>query len=152
MRVALDTNVLVAAFATRGLCSDLFRLVLAEHDLVVTEVLLQELERALTVKLRLPQERKAALVDFLSSFVVSAAAPADPAALSEIEVRDKDDIEVVRSVVAAGAEVLVSGDKDLLEAKIPSALGLQVVSPRGFWEMLRGRPPAPDEVHEPAGD
>jgi uncharacterized protein len=35
VRVFLDTNVLVSAFATRGLCADLLELVLLEHDLVL---------------------------------------------------------------------------------------------------------------------
>lgn len=33
--IALDTNVVVAAFATRGLSSDLVNLVLAEHQLIL---------------------------------------------------------------------------------------------------------------------
>jgi len=33
MRVFLDTNVLVAAYATHGLCEDVFRVILAEHEL-----------------------------------------------------------------------------------------------------------------------
>jgi len=37
VRILLDTNVLVAAFATRGFCLDILQLVLAEHRLVVGE-------------------------------------------------------------------------------------------------------------------
>ena len=37
MRVMLDTNVLASAAATRGLCADVLRAVLAEHELVVRE-------------------------------------------------------------------------------------------------------------------
>ena len=47
MKVFVDTNVLVAAYATRGLCSDLLRLILAQHELVVSQQVLAELERAL---------------------------------------------------------------------------------------------------------
>lgn len=42
MRVALDTNVLVSAIGTRGLCADLMRLVLRDHELVVGEQVLLE--------------------------------------------------------------------------------------------------------------
>jgi hypothetical protein len=35
LRVFLDTNVLVSAFATRGLCADLLELVLLQHELIV---------------------------------------------------------------------------------------------------------------------
>jgi predicted nucleic acid-binding protein len=35
VRVYFDTNVVLAAFATRGLCADLFAHVLLEHELLV---------------------------------------------------------------------------------------------------------------------
>ena len=42
MRVFLDTNVLLSAFAARGLCADVFRTVLAEHELITSEFVLGE--------------------------------------------------------------------------------------------------------------
>jgi hypothetical protein len=48
LRVFLDTNVLVAAFATRGLCADVLRLVLVHHELVTSAVVVAELQRALS--------------------------------------------------------------------------------------------------------
>ena len=42
MRVFLDTNVLVSAFATRGLCNELYEYVLNEHELITGEVIIQE--------------------------------------------------------------------------------------------------------------
>ena len=55
MKVFLDTNVLVSAFATRGLCADVLRQVLAEHELLVGERVLREVGRVLRAKLRVPQ-------------------------------------------------------------------------------------------------
>ncbi len=40
MRVFLDTNVLVSAVATRGLCADVLREVLLSHQLLVSADLL----------------------------------------------------------------------------------------------------------------
>ena len=47
MKIALDTNVLVSAVAARGLCADVFNLVLAERQLVVCETVLAEVRRVL---------------------------------------------------------------------------------------------------------
>ena len=47
MKVFLDTNVLVSAFTARGLCTDLFRYLLAEHEVMTGEVNLVELRRVL---------------------------------------------------------------------------------------------------------
>ncbi len=56
MKVFFDTNVLIAAFATRGLCADLFAHVLLEHDLVVGEVVLTELRTKLRTKFKVPKK------------------------------------------------------------------------------------------------
>ena len=51
-------------------------------------------------------------------------------------VRDADDAWVLASAVAAHADVLVTGDQDLLTVKEPP---LRVLSPRAFWELARSR-------------
>ena len=65
MRVCFDTNVLVSALATRGLSADVLNLVLAEHELVVGETVLSELERVLREKLEVPAETVEEVVAFL---------------------------------------------------------------------------------------
>ena len=132
MRVFLDTNVLVAAFATRGLCADLLRLVLVEHLLVVTPVVLDELRRVLGQKIGLPGHRVTAILDLLDSFLVEARDLGDSSAFG---LRDASDEPVVASAIAARADLIVSGDRDLIEVELP----IRVVTPRGLWEVLRGR-------------
>jgi predicted nucleic acid-binding protein len=44
--VVLDTNVLVAAFATRGLCQSVFELCLDRHTIAISDPLIQELTPA----------------------------------------------------------------------------------------------------------
>ena len=131
MRVCLDTNVLVAAFATRGLCADVLRIVLDDHELVIGEVLFEELERVLRSKLGLPPTQIAA--------VRGALATADPvprpSAPDPLTVDDPDDAWVVATAVDGRADVLVTGDAALLAAA--GAAPLPIVSPRGFWVALR---------------
>ncbi len=136
MRVFLDTDVLVSAFATRGLCADVMRHVLAEHELIVGEVVLRELRRVLQRKLRLPPESVKAIEELLREREVIP----KPRKASGPEVRDPDDRWVLASAIAAGAEVLVTGDRDLLDLAARSPL--LIVDPRGFWTLLRKRPPS----------
>jgi predicted nucleic acid-binding protein len=49
-------------------------------------------------------------------------------------ISDTDGEWVVASVVQSGAEVFVTGDRELLDA--PEVEGVRFVSPREFWEML----------------
>ena len=56
MRVFLDTNVLVSATASRGLCADVFRTAIEFHELVVSEHLFEELTRILRTKFDAPDD------------------------------------------------------------------------------------------------
>ena len=134
MRVFLDTNVLVSAFATRGLCADLFRHVLAEHELLVGEVVLDEFVPVLRKKLKLP----VATIDEIGSFLRQYEVIPKPAAPSDIPVRDPDDRWVLSSAIAGHAEVLVTGDQDLLV--VANDAPLLIVSPRAFWTLMRTNP------------
>ena len=132
MRVCLDTNVLVAAVATRGLAADVVRLILAEHDLVVPEVVIAEVRRVLAKKLKLPAARIDEFVAFLREHEI---AP-KPAQALAVPIRDPADAWVLASAVAAGAHVLVTGDQDL--PVLGSRAPIPVLDPRGFWELTRG--------------
>ena len=140
MKVFLDTNVLVAALATRGLCADVLRLVLVHHELVTSAIVVEELQRVLAEKIRLPDEVVARAREVLEAFITPTVADREGPPLS---IRDESDVAVVRSALAAGVAVLVTGDRDLLEASLP----IRVLSPRAFWELLRAQSPS-DEAHE----
>ena len=132
MRVFLDTNVLVSAHATRGLCQDVLRLILAEHTLLTAEVVLTEVERVLTKKFRVPVEAVQDVIDSLREEHVELR----PQSIGNLVVRDPDDAWVLASAIAAGAQVLVTGDPDLLvlAGTIPE---LEIINPRGFWDLHR---------------
>ncbi len=132
MRVFVDTNVLVAAYATRGLCADLLRLILAQHDLVVSRQVLDELERALRDKIGLPEAPIEEIVATLTPQLFEAGS----ALRSPIALRDAQDEPILAAAIAAGAAALVTGDADLLDAA-PDA-PLPILSPRAFWIQLRG--------------
>ncbi|MEM1041199.1 MAG: putative toxin-antitoxin system toxin component, PIN family [Bacteroidota bacterium] len=133
MRVFLDTNVLVSGFATRGLSADVVRHVMAEHDLVLAEVVLTELRRVLLDKFGLPARRVGEIEVLLRRYPVEPR-PTEP---TGIEVRDIDDAWVLASALAAEAEVLVTGDKDLLDVQ-DEVDALRILTPRAFWEAVRG--------------
>ena len=134
MRVLLDTNVLVSAYATRGLCADVLRVILSEHELVVAEVVLEELERVLATKLRLPREVIEEILAALREHPVQARPVAVP---EHVEVSDPDDGRVLASALEAKAEVLVTGDPHLLDVA-DQVKQIEILNPRGFWTLLRG--------------
>lgn len=132
MRVFLDTNVLVSAFATRGLSADVFRLVLAEHELIVGQIVVDELRRVLERKIGLPKSVVEEALAILEEREVVPTADSDPG----VEVSDPSDLRVLATALEAGADVLVTGDRDLLSVR-DRVQALQILDPRGFWEELR---------------
>lgn len=133
MRAVLDPNVLVSAVLSRaGAPADFVRRWLAgEFELVVSEALLAELERALAypkVRERVSGEEAARFVALLRDAAVLAADPRDPTR------RSADPGNDYSLALAEGQRtVLVSGDGHLLE------LGerFPVHSPRAFLELLK---------------
>jgi putative PIN family toxin of toxin-antitoxin system len=147
MRVFLDTNVLAGGFSTRGLSADVVRLLLAEHELLTGEVVLEETRRVLTEKFGVPDEKADQIEGLLRRrHIEPVPDPGSPASDPPVEVRDPDDEivddeTVLASAIAAGAEILITGDKDLLdvadEVESLSAESLRVMTPRSFWEEVR---------------
>ncbi|MGH9424881.1 MAG: putative toxin-antitoxin system toxin component, PIN family [Terriglobia bacterium] len=135
MKVFLDTNVVVSGFATRGLCADVLRLVLAEHELITGEVVLQEVQRVLTQKIHLSEPLVAEILAFLENQTVQA----KPKTTPSIRIRDQNDLMVLATALAAKADVLVTGDRDLLDVseQVPDVL---ITDPRGFWNLAKKQP------------
>ena len=132
MRVFLDTNVLASALTTRGLCAELFEVVLQSHELLTSRPVLRELERILPGKLGQSEEVTEGFINLLHTHALMVnAAPPFPS------LPDPDDEPIVASAIAGNANVFVTGDKALLE--LQNVEHLPIVSPRSFWEMLAGR-------------
>ena len=131
VRPARAAIVLASAFATRGMCADVLRVVLTEHTLVTREVVLRELSRALRTRIKLPARAVGDIDEFLREYEVFPR----PRAPSALRIRDADDRWLLASAVGARADLLVTGDRDLLPAA-PVA-PVKIVDPRAFWELMR---------------
>lgn len=133
MKIFFDTNVLISAYTARGLSADLLRLVLAEHELLTGEVNLGEFRQTLRVRFKVPAAQVTRAEHGLREHTIVP----KPQDVLPLKIRDADDAFVLASAVLGGADVLVTGDKDLLD--IAHAAPLPILSPRGCWELLRGR-------------
>ena len=135
MRAVLDPNVLIAAVLSRsGAPAQIVsRWLGGEFELVVSESLLAELERALAypkLRSRVSPSEAAELVALLAHSAVVAPDPRAPVRRSS----DPGDDSLL-ALAESERAVLVSGDRHLLE------LGgdLPVETPRAFLEALEAR-------------
>jgi putative PIN family toxin of toxin-antitoxin system len=132
MKIFADTNVLVSAFTARGLCADLLEIILLDHQLITGEIVLDELKSVLLNKLNVPEKKVQSVLQFIRQHHVEPT-PDKP---SEIKVRDEDDRWILESALRANADVLVTGDKDLLVIS-NKVSQLKINSPWGFWKLLK---------------
>lgn len=151
MKVVLDTNILISGIARPGGAPG--RIVdawlMGKFDLVVSEALLEELDRAL----RYPKVRKLLLKaavseeelrDFLEILRIKTITVDIADVPLTVIPRDPKDRHVLETLFASGADYLVTGDrKDLLSLGLP-----QVVAAADF----AGRLSAFDSLAPPARD
>jgi putative PIN family toxin of toxin-antitoxin system len=135
-RAVIDTGVLVAGIiSAAGAPASLVRSWrLGEFDLIVCPMLLAELRRVLAypkVKRYLTDDQAGRLLLAIEN---AALALPDRDPIPEV-CRDPAD-DYLFALAGAYADVLVSGDRDILEATEP---GVRVLTPAGFAEILRNR-------------
>jgi putative PIN family toxin of toxin-antitoxin system len=126
MKVILDANIVVAAFASRGLCESIFELCLDSHEIILSEHLLDEISRNLIKKIKLPKEGVYEIIDLLrenATILIPEPLPPDTC-------RDSDDIKVLGLATSSGADCIVTGDKDLLVLK--KFRVVPILTPRDF--------------------
>ena len=129
MTVVLDTNVLVAALVAEGLCREVVHRAVRMRVLATSTDLLEELDTTLGRKFRITPATTAFLKGLRQQIRL-----VEPQQLSKPVCRDRDDDVVLATAVAARADVIVTGDQDLLV--LVSFEGIAIVSPRQFLERL----------------
>lgn len=131
MKAFLDTNVVLAAFLTQGVCHGLFQRVSAgEIEAVVSEQVLAETEEHLRGKFHVSEAECARTLSLVRASCQVVPIPGDPPRVS----RDPDDNAIHAAAVAAGVSHLVTGDKDLLVLDDPK--GLRILKPAEFVRHL----------------
>jgi len=130
MKVFLDTNVIVSAVTARGLCADVFRAVLAEHELVTSTKVLEEIQRILKEKFAVSDD----LISEYLELIEEDAILAKPGSLTALAIKDQDDVEIVAAAAAAKANIFVTGGRKVQTVK--RVRKTRIVSPREFWEEL----------------
>lgn len=113
MNLVLDTNVLIAAFISKGLCYTLLEHCLRVHASITSEFILSEVREKLTEKFKYSNEDAAAVLILLrSKMQVVEFTPLETSVC-----RDPDDDAVLATAIAGNASCIITGDKDLLILK-----------------------------------
>jgi putative PIN family toxin of toxin-antitoxin system len=132
MKAVFDTNVLIAAFLTEGICAKLLiRARRRDFDMILCDGILQEFKRVLKKKFAAsPHEMSEALA------ILSAAAQDILGQTDSIVpiCRDSDDDLILACARDAVADYVVTGDEDLLVLK--NYEGISILNPREFEKLF----------------
>jgi putative PIN family toxin of toxin-antitoxin system len=128
VRVVFDTNVLIAAFLTEGVCSKLLlRARKRECDLILSKAIVAEFEEVLAKKFSVSSSDLSnvrSLVKEAAGEILQEVNPIQPFC------RDPNDDKILSCAKEAKADYLVTGDQDLLV--LSRFEDIPIITPRDF--------------------
>ena len=128
MIAVFDTNVLVAAFVSEGLCSKLLRRGRnGQFSLATFPFILQEFQQILTRKFKATRKEIQEALQLIGQAATITVQP--PWEIPDV-CRDADDNQILACANAAKADYLVTGDDDLLVLK--KFRSIRIIKPRDF--------------------
>jgi putative PIN family toxin of toxin-antitoxin system len=133
VKIVLDSNVIIAAFAARGLCNALFESCLGNHHIILCEEILSEIANNLKRKIRLPDD----VIHQILILLRSHATLVIPQKVDIKACRDKKDLMVLGSAIAGKVQYVITGDKDLLS--VGKFKDIKIVDLRTFWGVMKNR-------------
>jgi uncharacterized protein len=134
MIVALDTNVWIAAFISRGVCDQLVEYLVAHHQIVTSPNILDEFAEKMTGKFSMSQHDVNDALELISNHSLVVV----PGPLSKPISRDPDDDWILATAVVGGCHCLITGDKDLLT--LETYEGIPIFRPAAFWAFEANNP------------
>jgi uncharacterized protein len=126
VKILLDTNVLIAALISNGVCHELLEHCVVRHTLLTSDFILGETKEKLIEKFAYPEDLAADAVSVLRSRMTVVAA----SKLDTQVCRDPDDDNILAAAVSGDCDCIITGDKDLrvlMEYK-----GVDIFRPRDF--------------------
>ncbi len=128
MRLFFDTNILIAAFISHGICAELFEHCLTRHTILTTEWVLGEYHKSLKEKLAFDKHLTEKSLSFLKTNLTVVKAQT----LEKQVCRDADDDNVIAGALSGKADCLITGDKDLLILR--KFKNMPIIPPKDFWK------------------
>jgi putative PIN family toxin of toxin-antitoxin system len=127
VRIVFDTNVILSALLTEGLSYKVFDLCLINHELIVSDFILDEVERVLYKKFKVKRTYVKEVINFLKGNLTLLAPRGKPPDVC----RDKDDNSILHLAEFSKAQIIITGDFDLLDLK--SYKNTEILTPREFF-------------------
>ena len=131
MKVILDSNIYIAAFSSRGLCSAAFELCLDSTTIIISEHILSKVSRVFLEKIKLPSDKVSDIIAYLREQCMIK----DYKKLNEKICRDSDDDNILAMVKGNEVDYIITGDQDLLV--LEEFDSVPIIGAREFWQIIK---------------
>ncbi|MDR2081156.1 MAG: putative toxin-antitoxin system toxin component, PIN family [Campylobacteraceae bacterium] len=133
MKCLLDTNILISAalFPNSVPAIAFAKAVISPYNAVICEYSIQEFKKVIDVKFA---HKRKVFEKFVSEISMSIEFVPTPVSEyeSEQKIRDKNDRPILRAAIFHKIDIIITGDKDFLEAGISNP---KIVTPSQFLEL-----------------
>jgi putative PIN family toxin of toxin-antitoxin system len=128
MKIVFDTNVLISAFITHGLCNEIFDYCLIEHELYTSQWILEEFRKNLLKKFGFSKDEIGQAINLIlkNSVIIK------PVPLMSRICSDPADDNILAAAITGEVDFIITGDNDLL--KLNKIQGIQIIKPSAFWK------------------
>jgi putative PIN family toxin of toxin-antitoxin system len=123
---------MISGLLADGICRDIVKRYLPVCELVTSRILLDELSEKLATKFHLNPDELPLLKIYAHEAIIVKTKPLVPPVC-----RDKDDDELLAAALAGEAEIILTGDKDLLVLK--EFQGIKILTPRQLVELINSQ-------------
>ncbi len=127
MKIVFDTNVILSSFLTEGIAHKIFNHCVINHSIYLSDYIVNELTRILTKKFKVKTTELNEFLNFIESYLTKAI----PDNLIPDICRDKNDNQILQLAEYIKADIIISGDKDLLVLK--KFKSTNIISPREYF-------------------
>lgn len=126
MKILFDTNVLISAFMTGGTCYDVIDDSIEEHEPYYTDFVLDEFRRVFKNNFKYPDS----VIGKFTSFISRRFTKGDTSDTPEKVSRDESDNQLLADALLNKIDVIITGDKDLLE--LMRYKDIKIIAPKGY--------------------
>jgi uncharacterized protein len=131
MKIVIDTNVLLSSFLTDGLAKRVFDLCIDNDEIYLSEWIFNGLKTKLENKFHVPEAEITHLIRFLKQI----SKIIEPKGSLYKESRDIKDNPILLLADNVKADLILTGDKDLLE--LINYNNTKIINPRTYYELYR---------------
>jgi len=129
LKILFDAKVIISGFISQGYSFDVIKDAAGKHEVYRTEYLLRETQKNLSTKFPLLREAINSIINTIKKQFIEGKT-ADT--VEEIS-RDSKEDQILADAAANGIDIIITGDKDLLELK--NYKGIKIIMPRDYWKL-----------------